>query len=100
MHGIIWACCQPCSVHRLAEVGRHFLVDLDPHPTDARLLTGEHDEADDLDGHALRGLDHAAAAAAGAVAVDALLHAGANPLPRHLNQAEGAGAEDFGASTV
>ena len=38
--------------------------------------------------------------AAGAILVDAALQAGANPLPRHLDQAEGAGAEDLGAGPV
>src|SRR5439155_8587129 len=33
-------------------------------------------------------------------AIDAALEAGTDPLPRHLDEAEGAGAEDFGAGAV
>ena len=63
-------------------------------------MGGQGQEPHDVDGHALGRLDDAGAGAVGAVFVDRPLEAGADPLAGHLDQAEGAHAQDLGSGPV
>ena len=84
----------------LFRVRGDLIVHADGDACDIGLLSGEHEHANDFDRHAFIRLHGSAPVAAGAVGVDAAFQAGANPLPRHFDQPEGAGAEDFGTSAI
>ncbi len=70
------------------------VVDSHRHAMDMGVLTGQHQQPNDLDRHAFFGLDDAASRAAGAVGKDAPFETGSDSLSRHFDQAERARAED------
>src|SRR5262245_22815746 len=84
----------------VVEIGGDLVIDAHADAGDFWLLAGQGEHADDFDRHAFRRLHHAAATAAGTVAIDAALEAGADSLPGHFDQAKGACAEDLGAGPV
>ncbi len=84
----------------VVQVGGDFRVDGDRDPADLLAVGGQGQQPHDVDGHALGRLDDPRAGAVGAVLVDRSLQAGSDPLASHLDEAEGAHAEDLGACAI
>src|SRR5262249_51448412 len=63
----------------IAQVSRHVGMHRDHHPADLVAMRGQRQKSHHIDGHALRGLGNARAAAVPAVLVDRTFKAGANP---------------------
>ena len=84
----------------VVQIGGDAGADGDVDPADLLAVGGEGQQPHDVDRHALGGLDDARAGAVRAVLVDRPLQAGADPLAGHLDEAEGAHAEDLGPGPV